>query len=170
VQLLKEFNDKMPRILGALLDAAVVGLQKQDEIVLNDPYRMAGFVKWAAAGLGDEGDRFQEAYKSNRDLAAKESIEDDFLFIRLQEFIREFCGPYSRNESWKGNSTKLLERLRHGLGDQDINRLPKAANALSGKLRRLTTALRKAGINVQRTTREGTKNTKQWEISKIKSS
>ena len=168
-KLIADFNERLPKILGALLDAAVIAMQNQDEIVLNDPYRMANFVKWAAAGLGDEGDRFQEAYKSNRDLASRESIEDDFLFIQLRNFIRQFCGPYSRNDSWMGNSTKLLETLRRGLSDQDISRLPKAANVLSGKLRRLTPAFRNAGISVQQPATRDKKNTIQWEISTIKS-
>jgi hypothetical protein len=168
-KLLAEFNEKLPKILGALLDAAVIAMQKQDEIVLNDPYRMADFVKWAAAGLGNEGNKFQEAYRANRIRAARESIEDDLLIIQLKAFISQYCNPFAGTESWKGNATKLLEILRRGLDERDINRLPKAANALSGKLRRLAPALRKDGINVQRTTREGKGNTVQWEISAIKS-
>ena len=62
-KLLTEFNKKLPRILGALLDAAVIALQNEDKIVPNDPYRMAGFVKFAAAGLGDEGNKFRPLIK-----------------------------------------------------------------------------------------------------------
>lgn len=169
-KLLEEFDATLPEILGSLLDAAVIAMQKEDGIVLNDPYRMAGFVKWAAAGLGDEGNEFQDAYKANRIRAAQESIEDDYLIVRLREVIRQYCNPFMPGSvSWKGNATSLLELLRRGLDDRDINRLPKSANFLSGKLRRLAPALRKDGINVLRTAREGARNTKQWEISLITS-
>jgi hypothetical protein len=62
-ELMAEFDKRLPRILGALLDAAVIGLKNQSQISLDDPYRMAGFVQFAAAGLGGEGDNSRKPMK-----------------------------------------------------------------------------------------------------------
>jgi len=142
-KLIEEFEEKRPKILGALLDAAVIALQNQKAIDLNDPYRMAGFVKFAAAGLGSEGDKFQAAYKDNRDSAVKEAIADDVLVNRLTEFIRNYCynakigGIGGEEEYWEGTATTLLMQLNHSLSDSQAAQLPKNAQALSGKLREL---------------------------------
>ena len=164
VQLLKEFNDKMPRILGALLDAAVVGLQKQDEIVLNDPYRMAGFLKFAVAGLGNEGDAFLAAYKENRRYASEESITDNYLVVRLREFIPQWCRNrtmYGEEPCWQGSASKLLDDLKYGLDDTHAALLPRAPNALSSSLTRLTPPLRTIGIKVEKI------SARTWKISEI---
>ena len=164
-KLLKEFEEKHPRILGALLDATVIALQNEDKIVLNDPYRMAGFVKFAAAGLGDEGDKFQAAYKNNREFATAESIADNFLVVRLKELIPQYCHNASfvdQEQCWRGNATELLDYLKHGLDESKTALLPRRANVLSGDLQRLAPSLRKEGIEVRK---EGARK---WVISVIK--
>ena len=154
--LIHEFNEKMPKILGALLDSAVIALQKQDEITLNDPYRMAGFVKFAAAGLGDEGDKFQAAYKENRDYAIKEVIADDVLVNWLMRFIPQFCrssgfmNPEQDEHCWKGNATDLLTLIQRDLEGTHAAQIPGGAGALSFKLRNLAPALRKVGIRAEK--------------------
>jgi hypothetical protein len=164
-KLLTEFEEKKPKILGALLDAAVIALQNEDRIVLNDPYRMAGFVKFAAAGLGDEGDKFQAVYKNNRDFATAEVIADNFLFVRLKELIPQYCHSASfmkQEPCWKGNATALLDYLKHGLDESKATLLPKRANVLSGDLQRLAPSLRKEGIEVRK---EGARK---WVIGIVK--
>ena len=153
--LIHEFEEKLPKILGALLDASVIALQKQGEIVLNDPYRMAGFVKFAAAGLGGKGDAFQAAYKNNRDYAIKEAIADDVLVNWLMKFIPQFhrssgfMNP-GQEPCWKGNATDLLTLLKRDLEDTHAAQIPGGAGALSFKLRTLAPALRKVGIKVEK--------------------
>ena len=167
-KLIKEFNEKRPRILGSLLEAAVLALQKQDAIVLNDPYRMAGFVKFAAAGLGNEGDKFQAAYKYNRISAVARAIADDVLVNRLKEFVPNFCYNariLKEEEVWKGPASQLLTQLKHGVGQAAVDLLPKQPNTLSEDLTRLASALRTQGIKVEQKPRKGKANTYQWEIS-----
>lgn len=172
VKLIAEFNENLRKILGALLDAAVIAMRDADKIVLQNPYRMAGFVKFATAGLGDEGDAFQAAYKKNKDSAAAEAIADNYLVVRLKELIPQYCYTarcmYGEKEPcWKGNATKLLDYLKGGLDDSHAALLPKSANSLSGILRRLAPSLLKVGIKAERVEREGMRNTKQWEISEV---
>ena len=171
VKLIAEFDEKLPKILGALLDAAVIAMQNADKIELKDLYRMAGFVKFAAAGLGDEGDKFQAAYKDNRDAAAAESIADNYLVVRLMQLIPQYCHSVTftgGEPCWKSDAAKLLDYLKHDLDEQHAALLPKTPQTLSAFLNRLIPSLRKVGLRAERTKREGTKNTYQWEISVIK--
>ena len=165
VKLLEKFNKKMPKILGALLDLAVIALQKQDEIVLNEPYRMAGFVKFATAGLGDEGDAFQTAYKVNKKYTSEESIADNYLVVRLREFIPQWCRNrtmYGEEPCWQGIASKLLDDLKYGLDDTHAALLPRAPNALSSSLTRLTPPLRTIGIKVEKI------SARMWKISETR--
>ena len=169
-KLLTEFNKKLPRILGALLTAAVLALKDQETVVLNDPYRMAGFVKFAAAGLGDEGDKFQAAYKENRDSAVAEAITDDALFVRITQLIPQYCynAKFMKGEPcWRGNATDLLAYLKHDLGDSQAALLPKTAGTLSGELTKLAPALRTAGISAEKVGRDK-RNRIMWKLSEIK--
>ncbi len=164
VQLIEEFNDKLPRILGALLDAAVVALQKQGEVRLDGPYRMAGFIKFAVAGLGNEGDAFLAAYNDNKKYTSEESIADNYLVVRLKEFIPQWCRNsrfLEQEPCWKGIASKLLDDLKYGLDDTHAALLPRAPNALSSSLTRLTPPLRTIGIKVEKI------SARTWKISEI---
>jgi len=177
-KLLAEFNEKMPKILGALLDCAVIAMGKQNEITLNDPYRMAGFVKFAAAGLGNEGEKFQAAYKNNRAYAVAESISDMYLVNRIQETVHQYCYNqicFSRPDPcFRGNASKFLDFLRkntNGVGDiSDHHKalLPKTPQSLSGSLRRLSPALHLVNISAKQVKRSTEDNTIQWEIRDTK--
>jgi hypothetical protein len=55
-----EFSDRHPRILGALLEAAVAGLRNLSQVRLERPPRLADFALWVSAceeALGDEAGR-----------------------------------------------------------------------------------------------------------------
>lgn len=131
---------------------------------------MAGFVKFAAAGLGDEGNKFQAAYKNNRTSAVARAIADDVLVNRLKEFVPNFCYNariLKEEEVWKGPASQLLTQLKHGVGQAAIDLLPKQPNTLSEDLTRLASALRTQGIKVEQKPRKGKSNTYQWEISQL---
>jgi hypothetical protein len=145
-ELLREFEKIHPKILGALLDAAVVGLQRKDTIAIEGLPRMADFAKWAAAALGDEGPGFLEAYKANKDNAVKDSLEGDPVFISLMGFLDLKQGE------WSGTATELLALLNTMTGysyRRPPAGWPRAPNALSGIIRRMAPALRKVGVGVE---------------------
>lgn len=148
--LMKLFQEMHPKILGALLDAAVLGLQKKDTIKAEGLPRMADFAKWAVAALGEEGPEFLAAYKANRDHAIKDSLEGDPVVIGLRAYFEEKHG--SKHGSWSGTATELLGLLNAITGyayKRPPAGWPRAPNVLSGNLRRLAPALRKVGITVE---------------------
>jgi hypothetical protein len=145
-QLLKEFNRMHPKLLGALLDAAVLGLQKKESIELERLPRMADFAKWVAAALGGEGPKFLAAYMANKDYAVKDSLEGDPVVVSLMNFLEIKKGE------WSGTATDLLGFLNvmNGYSSRKSPAgWPRAPNALSSILRRLAPGLRKLGIDVE---------------------
>lgn len=143
-ELLKEFDRLHPRILGALLDAVVMGMKNKDTIKLDRLPRMADFAKWVAAALGDEGPEFLAAYEENRDNAVKDALEGDPIVVVLKQFLDQKEGK------WAGTATELLALLNAASGYvYKPKGWPQAPNTLSGILRRLAPALRKVGIEVE---------------------
>ena len=68
-QFWKEFDGARGRILGALLDAAVVGLRNLPEVRIDHPPRMADFAIWACAcenALGVRTGEFLKTCQDNR--------------------------------------------------------------------------------------------------------
>jgi len=163
-KLLMQIESRHPWILGALLDSAVIAMQKQDDIILNDSYRMAGFVKWAAAGLGVDGEKFLAAYKAKRTNAAKDSLEGDELVIQIKVFAQNLKG-----KPWVGSANDLLDKLntQAGHGKNIPPGWPKMPNQLSGQLRRLAPSLRAEGINIEGEKRDPVTNVKQWKVENL---
>jgi hypothetical protein len=145
-ELWREFEIARPRILGALLDAAVCGLQALPEVRLSTLPRMADFALWATAcgtALWPAG-TFAHAYDANRKAAVEGLIETDPVAVCVRRIIAE-CG------SWAGTASDLL-RLATYLAGDDISKKgadwPKPPGALAGRLRRVQTPLRMLGIEI----------------------
>jgi hypothetical protein len=145
-ELWREFEVAGPRILGALLDAAVRGLQSLPGIRLTSLPRMADFALWAAAcetALWPAG-TFACAYAANRKAAVEEIIEADPLAICVRKLMAE-------RGSWAGTASDLLRAAIH-LADDNIWKAnagwPKNPGALAGRLRRAQTFLRMLGIEI----------------------
>jgi len=149
-ELLKEFENLHPKVLGALLDAAVIGLRNVDSIKLDSLPRMADFARWVAAALGDEGPEFLDAYIDNRNNAIRDVLGDNPIVTNLQKLLDR------HNGKWSGTATELLMILNEIFGEVCKPRdWPRAPNALSGILRRLTPSLRSIGIDVEFYRNEG---------------
>jgi hypothetical protein len=145
--LLKQFNQMHPKILGALLDAAVVGLQRRDTIEVSGLPRMADFALWVMSALGDQGPEFLAAYMANRDNAVKDALDDNPVAMSLIGFM-----DLKEGGEWSGTATELL-RLLDTMTGYAVRRppqgWPRAPNALSGILKRLKPGLPKMGIRVE---------------------
>jgi hypothetical protein len=140
------FNAEQPSILGALLDALVVGLRGEAEIALLDPPRMADFAKWATAcepALWSSG-TFARAYKANQLNTVDAVVEDDIV-------ADADCRFADKKAPWSGAPTALLDELTILVGDTQAKsrRWPRAPNALSRHLRRSATFLRRLGVAVE---------------------
>ena len=150
------FEAERPRILGALLDAVVEGLKKLPETRLPKLPRMADFALWATAcetAIWPAG-TFWSAYCSNRDAAVEGVIEADPVATAVRALI-------SARTEWKGTVSSLLVALGEVVDERiaKSKTWPDNPRALSGRLRRAATFLRKIGIDVA-FTKEGKARTR----------
>jgi hypothetical protein len=139
------FEAERPRILGVLLDAAVQGLKMLPGTRLERLPRMADFALWATAcetALWPAG-TFWSAYCFNRDEAVEGVIDADPVAAAVRAVMLE------RTE-WTGTASELLGALAEAAGDRiaKSKTWPDSPRALSGRLRRAATFLRKIGIEL----------------------
>jgi hypothetical protein len=137
------YQSERPRILGALLDAAVEGLKRLPEIRLPKLPRMADFALWATScetALWPSG-TFWSAYCGNRDEAVDAVIEADPIASAVRVMM------VTRTE-WTGTASDLLGALAAAAGERAAKSktFPDSPRALAGRLRRAATFLRKIGI------------------------
>ena len=142
------FDAERPRILGVLLDAVVQDLKLLPDTTLERLPRMADFALWASAcetELWPAG-TFWSAYCGNRDEAVENVIEADPVAAAVRAVMAE------RTEwtEWTGTATDLLGALAEAAGERvaKLKTWPSSPRALSGRLRRAGTFLRKIGIEI----------------------
>jgi hypothetical protein len=141
-ELLAAFEAKRPRILGALLDALVVGLRRLPTVKLPKLPRMADFAMWSTsceAAFWKEG-TFMTAYDNNLIEVVETVIEADLVGAAVRRMILP----------WEGTASRLLSLLRETAeeGETRSRDWPNSPEALSNRLRRAATFLRKAGVEV----------------------
>ena len=139
------FERDAPQILGALLDAASLGLRRLPETRLERLPRMADFAHWVAAcepALWPAG-TFLAVYEESRADAVDSVIEADPVGSAVRSFMT------SRHE-WTGTAKELLCVLGDEAGDvvRQMKVWPTTPRALSGRLRRAATFLRATGLEV----------------------
>jgi hypothetical protein len=140
------FEAERPRILGVLLDAVVEGLKRLPETHLPKLPRMADFALWATAcetALWPAG-TFWSAYCGARDEAVQGVIEADPVAAAVCAMMRTV------RTVWTGNASDLLGALAVEVGERitKSKAWPDSPRALSGRLRRVATFLRKIGIEI----------------------
>ena len=139
------FEKACPRILGALLDAVVIGLGNLPNVSLKRLPRMADFATWATAcerGLNIGSGEFLRLYEVNQLGGQNLALESSPLFEPLKKL--SLAG-------FQGSTAELFNSLNSitNEGTRRSVRWPKAPNALSSSLRRLASNLRSAGIDLQ---------------------
>ena len=139
------FEAERPRILGVLLDAVVRGLKMLPQTKLERLPRMADFALWATAcetALWPAG-TFWSAYCGNRDKAVENVIDTDPVAAAVRTVMLA-------RTVWTGTATDLLGALAEAAGERiaKSKSWPESARALSGRLRRAATFLRKIGIDI----------------------
>jgi hypothetical protein len=109
------------------------------------PYDALAFAHWATACEGAvwAPGTFMAAYGAERAASVDSVIEGDPVASAVQGFMQG-C------EAWEGTATDLLALLSTQVGEtvQRLPTWPKAPNALSGRLTRAATFLRKADVEV----------------------
>ena len=144
-QFWREFSARRPRILGALLDAAVAGLRNLPQVKLDRSPRLADFAQWVIAceeALGMKPGEALAACRANNAGARYLALEASPLYVPLAELARE---------GFTGTVAELHALLDSMVSDamRRLVRWPKAPNILSNVLRRMATNLREAGIEIE---------------------
>jgi hypothetical protein len=140
-----EFSERQSRILGALLDAAVVGLRNLPRVRLERPPRLADFALWVTAceeALGMEPGEAIAACRTNSAEARDLALEASPLYRPLVELARE---------GFTGTVAELFARLDSMVSDAMRRSVlwPKAPNGLGNALRRMASNFRAAGVELQ---------------------
>jgi hypothetical protein len=158
----REIKAFAPSLLAGLLDAAVTGLQGIDSVKVEALPRMGDFASWAVAtevALGGEEGLFMDALGFSDAEGAQQALEASPLAEPLYQLAQNHPG------GWEGTATEMLAELREFVDDdvQFTKEWPKAANVLSGNLRRLGPLLREAGqVHVEQLSRQDGKGMKRW--------
>jgi hypothetical protein len=164
--LLAEFEQAHPRILGALLDAVAHGLQSRPHTETEWLPRMADFARNAMAcetTLWPSG-AFKKAFLQNQQEIVDSSIDADPVATAICRLMRSRTMRTVRTLNsehplhyWSGTASELMTALRTVLDDDGESRgtdWPKTAHAVSNRVHRAELFLRKAGIYIEYT-REG---------------
>lgn len=142
-----ELEQARPLLLGALLDAVSAALRNLDQVELAELPRMADFAVWVAAAeevLPWEPGGFMRAYAGNRSEANELALNDDPVAVAVRRLLSDL-------DQWSGTSTELLAALRE-MVDEPVTRSkawPAAPNSLSNRLKRISPALREAGVEYE---------------------
>jgi Primase C terminal 2 (PriCT-2) len=143
-ELMATFEAERPRILGALLDAVVEGLKRLPDTHLAKLPRMADFARWVTAcetALWTPG-TFGKAYCKNQDEAVEGVIDADPVAAAVRTL--------ASGQEWTGTASELLKALSYKV-DESVTKTkawPDTPRALSGRLRRAASSLRKAGTEI----------------------
>jgi len=138
------FRRECPEILGALLSAAVRGLDALPTTTFVRLPRMADFAQWVSAcegGLWPVGS-FAQAYRLNRQRAVRDLVEADPLANAVRRFM-------AARTTWMGTATDLLKLLdSDGATSKGNAAWLESPRVLAGRVRRAAAFLRELGIDV----------------------
>ncbi len=141
------------QMFGALLDLVGNVLKELPLIVVKSSPRMADFARVLAAMDKVTGGRALEIYLGQSDRIAEAVIDADEVAVALQDWM-------STRNVWEGTTSELLEmlKMREWAVQRPLSRSwPKTPNAMGGRLKRLTPALKQVGIEVSYPPRTGTR-------------
>ncbi len=149
-----------PKLLGAVLDLAVVVVAALPTVELTKKPRMADFGRILAAVDAELGtDALARYARQATDLAA-ESLSSDPFAARIQVVV---------TETFRGTSAALLKLVRptdpSGGEWTPPKEWPKDARAATGRIRRLAPAFRKIGWGVEDLGSENHDKLLHWKIS-----
>ncbi|MBN8544256.1 MAG: hypothetical protein J0M34_08340 [Alphaproteobacteria bacterium] len=142
-EILQQFHELRPCILGALFDIIACAVDKFNDVIAPTSVRMADAAKWIVAAepaLGVPEDTLLQALESSQHDVTVERMANNSLAVALAKTVE-------RN-AYEGTVGDLFDSLDHqqGRGDWDF---PATSAHLSRSLDRLRPALEKTGIMVE---------------------
>ncbi len=144
-ELLIEFNNELPQLLGTIFTIVSRALVIRPTIRVKELPRMADFALWGCAiaeAMGLTGQQFMDGYLRNIRLQTDEVINDNVVASFIDELMNE-------QPEWIGSSTELLKKMEDKHGQDKHVQLPKAPNALSRKINELKTNLEEIGVIIE---------------------
>ncbi|MFD0673485.1 hypothetical protein [Cohnella sp. GCM10027633] len=140
----ESFELRKPSILGALLTAVSGAMRELPKTKLMKKPRMADFALWATAAeeaLGWQKGDFMKAYGDNIISAVSQGLEADPVAAAVRLMMAE-------RKDWVGTPRDLLAALNHYADDSTRkSRSWPSDRKISGRLKRVSSALRSKGIN-----------------------
>ncbi len=154
--LLTEFDEVRPYLLGAIFDILAKTLATKDSIKIEQLPRMADFAKWGAAiseAIGYTAEEFLLAYNTNIDIHTSEVIEGNPIASTIAQLMEN-------HNIWEGSASGLLDELKQLADEKHIDTSmkiwPKTAHWLTRRLNEIIPNLAATGIKVnQIRTRKG---------------
>ena len=141
---LHDFEEARPAILGALLDILSKVLAILPSVKLERSPRMADFARVGVAVecvLGWPQDTFLRAYAANVAAQHEEALEASPFALALRTFMQD-------RQEWTGTATNLLKVLDEFKSAPDTARAwPKDGRGVSSQLKRLAPNLRAIGLD-----------------------
>jgi hypothetical protein len=154
----RQFNAQLeasrPRILGALLDAMVIGIRNLDTVRLDSLPRLADWGHWATACEPSFAERggVMKAYRENNIETVMSVLEGDIVCVALMKFIEiELPRSVADGEEvvvWQGAGGALLDRLLPLRPLGPAPGWPPNPQALSGRLKMTQRVLDQVGVQV----------------------
>lgn len=141
-QLLAEFEEHRPAILGWLLETTAGALSAGNLLRPAALPRMADFAAWMAAAepfLGWEDGAFERAYAGNRGEAHEITLDASPIGRRVLALV-----------PWAGTARQLLLRLNNATTEEEKRdkSWPGSPKTMSDALRRIVPSLHAAGVEV----------------------
>ena len=167
-ELIRDFTEDKPYILGALLDAVSSALRRENEARLLCFTRMSDFSAWVTAaesGLGWAEGTFSRAYEANRAETIYATNDADPVAATVVELIRD-------DHIWEGTPMALHDNLgQHIPKEIRTGRTWPAPNKLKERLWRAQPELRSVGVHmgleIRAPTRDRRRIYKIWSEQKI---
>ena len=150
-ELYLQFERDLPKILGALYTAVSTALARIDQVSLPEKPRMADFALWVTAGIPGfdlPPQVFMDAYCGNRAEAVQDTLEADTVATVILDLLERI--EKDGADQWYGTCKVLLRELEQ-FTDEGIKKAatwPKTPRGLSSRLRRISTFMREAGIEI----------------------
>lgn len=155
----EKFEADMPSILASIFDCVARAQMGFASVRLNEAPRMANFARWAYAGLGEDGNKFLDAYSRNKMEAAAHTIEHNEVAQALVALMRD-------KEVWYGSWSKLLADLQPLAVVTKY--WPTNSLQLRNRVIRLSEDLRKCGLEWRNNGREGGSGRSVLEVRRLK--
>lgn len=147
-ELLDEFVEARPRILGAVLDVVCAAMKKLPTTRVEHLEGNPDFIKWGVAAeeaLGFEPGAFLQAYQENRAEANRSALEACPITEPLFQVLRFNA---AKGEVFQGTTKELLQNLARFRGQ--AKGWPQNERALTALLSRIAPNLRAEGVEIRK--------------------